>query len=60
MTRPLASPLRVVSIAMADGSDINSSAARALIARALASLPISQPVPAEARQEQSPKTNAAD
>ncbi|UQN06325.1 hypothetical protein [Deinococcus sp. QL22] len=59
MTRPPTPTLRVVSIAMADGSDINSPAARAQIARALLSIPVSQPVPS-ARQEQSAKTNAAD
>ncbi|WP_019585271.1 hypothetical protein [Deinococcus apachensis] len=51
MTRRPRPTLRVVSIEMADGSDIDSPEARARIARALLSIPVPQPAPL-ARDEQ--------
>lgn len=51
MTSRAHPPLRVVSIEMADGTDINSPEARARIARALLSIPLT-PNAQPARDEQ--------
>lgn len=50
MTRPAHPPLLVVSISMADGTDINSPEARERIARALLSIPTTHPVPSAREQ----------